>query len=75
MLTNSEKFVTWGLLGLIAFELYRQNNPPALASNCRSINTNPGSGDQIPDWIQDLSRVETGKDYFGPRCGIFGRCG
>lgn len=70
MMSNSEKAVTWGLLGLIAYFLYQPSGP-----RCTSIATNPGTGDKIPDWIQDLSRVETGHDYFGPKCGIFGKCG
>ena len=70
-MTNTEKIVTWGLMALIAYELYR---PSGTMAGCAA--PGPLSSDlTAPRWIQQLAQCEYGKDFYTPQCGVFGRCG
>lgn len=64
MMTNTEKVVTWGLLGLIAWELWQQVQPSRPAAQL-GIDT---VGDNIPVWVKQLSRNENQVDYFRRIC-------
>jgi hypothetical protein len=50
---NTERLVTWGLLALIAYELYR---PPKAPGGLRSVGS--GVGGNTPAWVQQLSNLE-----------------
>jgi hypothetical protein len=70
-MTNTEKAVTWGLLGLIAWELWKP--APTMGSGIDTI------GNNIPLWVKQLSRNEqlrngTGIDFFRRTRGLWGMC-
>lgn len=73
MWTNQDRVIAYGAMALIAYLLYKQNNPDVnvLAGDCRA----PAGASQASPWIRQLSGENFGVDYFTPRCGMFGRCG
>ena len=72
-MTDTERAVTWGLLGLIAYELWRGQGGGV--GGCNSPSSLPSSGDSTPVWVSQLAEVVYGEDFSTPTCGIFGRCG
>lgn len=68
-LTNTEKAVTWGLLGLIAWELWQGARPSMGGSS-----DIPTFGDDIPEWVKQLSRNENKVDFFRRTGGFWGAC-
>jgi hypothetical protein len=74
-MTNTERIVTWGLLGFVAYELYKCCNPALGAPGCNPPLSLPSSGESAPDWIGQLGQSIYGEDFNRPSCGLFGRCG
>jgi hypothetical protein len=72
--TNTERAVTWGLLGFIAYQLYQCCHGTGDAG-CSPPLSIPSSGEGIPDWVGQLGESYYGQDLTRPACGIFGRCG
>jgi hypothetical protein len=65
-MSNTEKAVTWGLLGFIAWELW-SNAAPASAPFMEDAND-----DNIPIWVKQLSRNNGGGiDFFNRGCGVW----
>lgn len=63
---NTEKAVTWGLLGLIAWELWQSSAPPSPGTDLTTI------GDNIPLWVKQLSRHDNQIDFFHKTGGLWG---
>lgn len=69
-MTDTERMVTWGLLGLIAYELWSGSG----MGQCSPPTKLPSMGDQAPDWVSQLGESLYGENLLSPSCGIFGRC-
>jgi hypothetical protein len=66
--SNTEKLVTWGLLGFIAWELYKPA-PVLGGSDITAIN------DNIPLWVKQLSRRKNPNvEFFRRTRGLWGAC-
>lgn len=65
-MSNTEKAVTWGLLALIAYELYQP------AKNLKGgVDVND---DNIPLWVKQFSRNNSSIDFFRRSRGLWGAC-
>ncbi len=84
---NTDRAILWGLLGFIAYELWKPSGLAALpqpSPGAVSISTlSPGESVASP-WMQQLSggltwysedgTINQNVDFFTPRRGMFGRC-
>lgn len=66
-MNDTEKMVTWGLLAFIAWELWA----PAQEAQA---DINSTFGDQVPEWVKQLSRNQTKIDFFHRTRGLWGAC-
>ena len=53
-MTNTERAVTWGLLGFIAYQIY-QGVGTGSENGASPCNSGIAAGEQLPDWIGQLS--------------------
>jgi hypothetical protein len=65
-MSDSEKAVTWGLLALIAWELWPQQGGAS--------NVNATFGDNVPEWVKQLSWEQEKIDFFHRTRGLWGAC-
>ena len=74
-MSNSERIVTWGLLGFVAYELYQCCHAGMGQAGCYAPLALPSAGESNPDWVGQLGEFYYGQDFKRPSCGLFGRCG
>lgn len=87
-LSNTDRLVLWGLLGFIAYELWKPSglaaipqtgSPGVMGLTSLTVGESTASG-----WIQQLSgniswvdkdgTVHKNVDFYTPQTGMFGRC-
>lgn len=66
MMTNAEKAVTWGLLALIAWELWQPRGMAAGGATAQ--------GTETPPWVRQLSAGIYNVDFYTQNRGIWGLC-
>lgn len=54
-MTNTERAVTWGLLGFIAYQIYQGVGTGAQDYGVSPCGSGVAAGEQLPDWIGQLS--------------------